>query len=109
MNDPILEALNFALETDLHVDEVRVIPSTSDPLYSRRPLSKPKNSKKILPSNLVLGETATTPCLFSGCDDPTISSCCLADKPAKDTFLAHLLTQHHFVIDDVDKIANLHK
>ncbi len=131
MNDPILEALNFALENDLQIDNVRreqliPVPSTSstsgDPLYNRKSTtlsnlsSSSNNSNKILPSELILGEInqhSQTPCPILGCSSWSTSlkssSQPSSSLTTKDDFLAHLLTQHYLVIDDVDKIANLHK
>jgi len=108
MNEPILEALSFSLNEQLEVEKVRLEPpQDSNPPWGNKP--KPvKNSKHILPSDVILGENLNTPCLMPGCEYISLSPL-MKSKASKDEFLGHLLREHQFVIDEVDNIANLHR
>jgi hypothetical protein len=137
-NEPILEALAFSLDTDLHVQNVRTTKVTSEAVSSSSSASRlggqmnmtwsapstststelwepvdygyhaPKNSKSMLPSAVILGEDVTTKTPCPIVGCEVIAEN-LSKKEHKDDFLGHLLREHRLVIDDVDDIANLHK
>src|SRR5687768_13426515 len=115
MDDPILEALTFDLESDLSLPETILGaaaaanaegPSRAAPKLVKLSKLRPAySSKRVLYNSLVL-----TPCLFPTCEFITCEP--LVDTRGRkhyEELTNHLMAQHGFVISDIEAIANLHR
>lgn len=105
INDPILESLLLAAEETFPVqNQTSTSFQQSNPASGTTHVEAARTSPKM---TLVFGTEGPTVCLFPQC---TFSQDNVdTDEEARQKLVAHLLTLHHFVIEDVDKIVNLKK
>jgi len=104
MDEPILEALTFSLESDLRVSrEENFVPAGNSGTSQFR---GNRNPSIVQLTQSVFNKNIETPFPFPGCDVKFSSVNCTEHRG---DILKHFLIVHNFVIDDVDHVANLHR
>lgn len=107
MDEPILEALTFDLESDLLVS---LKPSSDNSVVNPKKAKLNLSPIKFSAGRVLFNSFCSTPCLFSECS--FVSNQPLWNERGKaqyQEFLIHLEKNHEFVILNPNHIANLHR